>query len=79
MAFLSQCEGAHILFSCLLSYFQTSEQQQLNRDCGCSLYDPLEDTSEVARAGAEGQNSTIANHLLHVESQKDCAASEKVC
>ncbi len=57
--------------------------------CGCtasqyqhlfaySMYDPLEDNSEIAKDEAEGQNSTIVDHVL-LDTQKDCAASQKVC
>ncbi|CAL8470189.1 g9731 [Coccomyxa elongata] len=42
-----------------------------------SMYDPLEDNSEIAKDEAEGQNSTIVDHVL-LDTQKDCAASQKV-
>lgn len=43
----------------------------------CSMYDPLEDNSEIAKGEAEGQNSTLVDHQL-LDAQEDCAASQEV-
>lgn len=43
-----------------------------------SMYDPLEDNSEIGKDEAEGQNSTLVDNVLS-DTQKDCAGSQKVC